>query len=247
MTDWDDFRRAQGTEPWRPGDQPGAGEPGWSGASAGTPGGVGDGPAGPEQGAGAGGRAPDDAGGGSPGARPEEGAVAASVAPESHPGPAAGSDATGPGATELEETERQRDEYLEALKRLQADFENYKKRMVKQQTEHLERAAEALVTNLLPALDALDLAVAHAESHEDPGSESLVQVASTFFDVLGKEGLERIYPQGEPFDPTVHDAVLHEAAAEGEDERVPEVTEVLRPGYRWKRRVLRPAMVKVKG
>lgn len=151
---------------------------------------------------------------------------------------------------ELAEAIAQRDEYLDALRRLQADFENYKKRMVKQQTEHLERAAEHLVSSLLPALDALDLAVAHSGSLEaDAGSDSLAQVANTFFDVLGKEGLDRLDPLGEPFDPTLHDAVLHEAAAEGagQEQQVAEVTEVLRPGYRWKGRVLRPAMVKVKG
>jgi molecular chaperone GrpE len=56
---------------------------------------------------------------------------------------------------------RERDDYLDALKRLQADFENYKKRILKQQTEHLERAAETLVEKLLPVLDTFDLAIAH--------------------------------------------------------------------------------------
>jgi molecular chaperone GrpE len=67
-------------------------------------------------------------------------------------------------------------------------------------------------------------------------------VWSALFDTLEKEGLERIDPSGAPFDPNEHDAVLHE---EGEGE--PQVAEVLRAGYRWKGRVLRPAMVKVTG
>lgn len=134
----------------------------------------------------------------------------------------------------------QRDEYLDALRRVQADFENYKKRVIKQQTEHLERAAEGLVVKLLPVLDALDLAVAHAG--DSPEAKVVGPIASQLVDVLEKEGLERIDPQGQPFDPNQHDAVMHE---EGGEE--PEVSEVLRAGYRWKGRVLRPAMVKVKG
>ena len=130
----------------------------------------------------------------------------------------------------------ERDEYKALAQRIQADFENYKKRIVKQQTEHLERAAEDLVGKLLPVLDAADLALAH------DGSESLGQVVGALRDALGKEGLERIDPAGKPFDPTEHDAVMHEAG-EGE----PTVSEVLRAGYRWRGRVVRPAMVKVTG
>ncbi|HEX6475953.1 MAG TPA: nucleotide exchange factor GrpE [Acidimicrobiales bacterium] len=134
----------------------------------------------------------------------------------------------------------QRDEYLDALRRVQADFENYKKRVLKQQTEHLERAAEGLVVKLLPILDSIDLAVAHAG--DSPEAKVLAPIASSLVDVLEKEGLERIDPRGQPFDPNQHDAVMHE---EGDEE--PEVSDVLRAGYRWKGRVLRPAMVKVKG
>jgi molecular chaperone GrpE len=146
----------------------------------------------------------------------------------------------------------QRDEYLDALRRLQADFENYKKRVLKQQTEHLERAAEALVVKLLPMLDALDLAVAHAG--DSPEAKVLGPIASSLVDVLEKEGLERIDPLGQPFDPNQHDAVMHEpqeanGGPEGHEGGggEPQVSGVMRAGYRWKGRVLRPAMVKVKG
>jgi molecular chaperone GrpE len=122
--------------------------------------------------------------------------------------------------------------------RIQADFENYKKRVAKQQAEHLERAAEHLVGKLLPVLDTADLAAAH-----DEGNSSLHQVVAALTDSLAKEGLERIDPLGQAFDPTEHDAVMHEPGDDG----APEVIEVLRAGYRWKGRVLRPAMVKVKG
>jgi len=133
---------------------------------------------------------------------------------------------------------RERDEYRDALIRLQADFENYKKRMLKQQTEYLERAASSLVDKLLPVLDTADLALAHG------GGEDLKQLTAGLMGALEKEGLERIAAEGVPFDPTLHDAVAHEPG-DGDAEQV--VVEVMRAGYRWKGRVLRPAMVKVRG
>jgi molecular chaperone GrpE len=134
---------------------------------------------------------------------------------------------------------RERDEYLDALRRLQADFENYKKRVEKQKIEHVERAAGELVSKLLPVCDTMDLAIAHG------GGEEVKQVWTALFDALEREGLERIDPVGATFDPTVHDAVAHEPGDSGSEG--PEVVEVMRAGYRWKGRVLRPAMVKVKG
>jgi molecular chaperone GrpE len=131
----------------------------------------------------------------------------------------------------------ERDDYLEALKRLQADFENYKKRVLKQQTEYLERAAESLVEKLLPALDTFDLALTHGEGFD--------QARAALMAALEKEGLERIDAVGKPFDPNEHDAVAHEPG-EG-DASGPVVTDVMRTGYRWKGRLVRPAMVKVKG
>ena len=137
---------------------------------------------------------------------------------------------------ELERLAAERDDYMERLQRLQADFENYRKRVMRQQTEHLERAAQDLVVKLLEVLDNFDLALAHgASEHVEPIYRSLLGV-------LEATGLERLDPVGQPFDPTEHDAVLHEAG-----DGTPEVVEVLRAGYRWKGRVLRPAMVKVKG
>ena len=138
----------------------------------------------------------------------------------------------------LAAAEAQRDEYLDSLRRLQADFENYKKRIQRQHADLQERAAEKLVENLLPVLDNFDLALAHADV--DAG---LDPVYRSLLGVLGSAGLERLDPAGQPFDPNEHDAVLHEPG----DAAEPEVIEVLRAGYRWKGRVLRPAMVKVKG
>ena len=136
-------------------------------------------------------------------------------------------------------------DYLDDLKRLQAEFENYKKQMIRRQSEHLERAAESIVTSLLPVLDAGDRAKAH-------GAEEAAGIAGLLYDTLRKEGLESLNSQpGDAFDPNVHDAVAHEPADEDADAEAAEVgaviAEVLREGYLWKGRLLRPAMVRVKG
>ena len=135
---------------------------------------------------------------------------------------------------DMDRLQSERNDYLDQLLRTRADFDNYRKRIVKQQSEHELRAAEALVEKLLEPMDTLDLAVTHGQGFE--------QARDMLVNVLSKEGLERIDPVGKPFDPNEADAVAHEDGDGG-----PVVAEVLRPGYRWKGRVIRPAMVKVKG
>jgi molecular chaperone GrpE len=154
----------------------------------------------------------------------------------------------------------ERDEYLDSLRRVQAEFDNYRKRMARQQSELLERASESLVERLLPVLDALDLAIAHAGPTDEVAGDSggaLPQIAALLRDTLTREGLERIGEEGVDFDPTEHDAVAHLPADDQDDapdgpQSTPRahrvvVSEVLRAGYRLKGRVLRPAMVQVKG
>jgi molecular chaperone GrpE len=146
------------------------------------------------------------------------------------------------------DVERERDEYLDALRRLQADFENYKKRVARQFEDLSTRGVTALMAKMLPVLDVLDLAEAHllAEDTVDAAltaeTQALVQARALLLDTLTKEGLERTGVAGDPFDPTVHDAVAH---ADGDDG--PVIDEVLRAGYQWRGQVLRPAMVKVRG
>jgi molecular chaperone GrpE len=158
----------------------------------------------------------------------------------------------GVGVVEVEEEvdpmvklEHERDEYLLALQRTQADFENYRKRIQRMQDEQSARAATALVGKLLPVLDTLDLAQAH-QTEASAGSDdakALTAARSMLLDTLGKEGLERVDEASVPFDPAVHDAV---ARTEGEgSEEV--IDQVLRSGYRWRGQVLRPAMVSVRG
>jgi molecular chaperone GrpE len=136
----------------------------------------------------------------------------------------------------IDDVMKERDEFKDIALRVQADFENYRKRAASQMGDELDRALGKLVEQLLPVLDACEAAVAH-------GVEGVEQVWSSLIGALQKQGLEALDLAGKPFDPALADAVMHE---EG-DGSEPVVLEVLRTGYRWKGRVLRAAMVKVKG
>ncbi len=142
---------------------------------------------------------------------------------------------------ELEAVIVQRDEYLELARAKQAELANFRKQMTKRQAEHADQAAASLVDHLLPVLDALDNGIGH-------GDGSLVPVRSQLMGVLEKQGLARVDPTGESFDPNEHDAVAHEVGdgiepvGDG-----PSVAETLRAGYRWNGRLLRAAMVRVRG
>jgi molecular chaperone GrpE len=133
----------------------------------------------------------------------------------------------------------QRDEYLALARRVQADFENFRKRTIKQQSDQAHAATARLVEALLPVLDACDSAVIH-------GVEGVAPIHKQLLETLTKAGLEVVATEGAPFDPTIHEAVLHEPRGEDEEPGEPEITEVLRTGYLWHGRTLRAAMVKVK-
>jgi molecular chaperone GrpE len=144
----------------------------------------------------------------------------------------------------------ERDEYLDSLRRLQADFDNYRKRAMRQQTDLLDRASEHLLIQLLPVLDVIDLAEAHSSPEGDPEDAAIAQIGAVLRETLKREGLERIDEVGVPFDPTVHDAVAHEDGeddADGAGAHGQKVADVMRAGYSLRGRVVRPAMVKVKG
>jgi molecular chaperone GrpE len=142
------------------------------------------------------------------------------------------------------EAERQRDEYLDSLQRLQADFENYRKRVARSSDDAATRAAGDLVAKLLPVLDAFDLAQAHFTNAQSDEAAALSQSRGLLLDTLAKDGLVRIDAVGVAFDPQIHDAVAHIDADAGEEQVI---DGVLRAGYLWKGAVLRPAMVRVKG
>jgi molecular chaperone GrpE len=144
----------------------------------------------------------------------------------------------------LTQIESERDEYLDTLRRVQAEFENYRKRVIKEQTALVERATSGLVEQLLPVLDSFELALKNLDAAGSDDIENVRKgvelVYAEQLGVLEKAGLSRIEAEGKPFDPNVHEAVMQE---EGDGE--PVVTDVLRTGYTLKGRVLRPAMVKV--
>lgn len=150
----------------------------------------------------------------------------------------------------------QRDEYLAALQRTQADFANYRKRVLRQQEEQADRAASELVMKVLPVLDTLDLAETHLDNQgvgedstraESTEAQVLRQARALLMGTLHKEGLERIDAVGVPFDPAVHDAVAHAAADTADESAGATIDEVMRAGYRWRGQTLRPAMVRVRG
>ena len=147
---------------------------------------------------------------------------------------------TGPTSTEpeteLQVALRERDELRDIAMRLQADFENYRKRVTQQAADDIDRATGRLAEALLPVLDACEAAFAH-------GADGVEPVWSALIGALQKQGLEALDLLGKPFDPAVAEAVVHEPGEGGE----PVVAEVLRTGYAWKGRVLRAAMVKVRG
>jgi molecular chaperone GrpE len=134
--------------------------------------------------------------------------------------------------------EAERDEYLDLARRVQADFENYKRRVDQQNVELRARAAEQLARELLPVLDAGEAASAQ-------GMQDAAAIYNQLLSTLEKQGLARVAESDVEFDPNIHEAVMHE---EGESEgEAAVVTEILRTGYLWNDRVLRPAMVKVLG
>jgi molecular chaperone GrpE len=154
---------------------------------------------------------------------------------------AAESDAAAAVEDDLSRLLGERDEMRALAQQIQADFENYRKQAMRRETSVVERASESLLEKLLPVLDSFDAAMAQIDDETDAGVRKGVElVFSQLVGVLEGAGLERIEADGQPFDPTEHEAVLHE---DGEGEAV--VAATMRSGYRLKGRVLRPAMVKV--
>ncbi len=145
---------------------------------------------------------------------------------------------------ELVQAQKQAAEYLEHLQRLKAEFDNYRKRVLREQTRAVELAAEPLVVRLLEVVDEFELALTAAEQFTE--SHRFVQgvemVYAKLMEILRSAGVERIEAVGKPFDPERHEALLQ---VDGEGGGDPVVIDVLRTGYTLKGRVIRPAGVKV--
>jgi molecular chaperone GrpE len=134
----------------------------------------------------------------------------------------------------LAEAQQQRDEYLDALQRLKAEFDNYRKRVARDQQELAARAHERLVKELVPVLDDLERAL----DHEGDIEEGVRLVHRALADALAKEGLSEIETEGK-FDPHTQEALLSQPSEQEEGT----VIQVLQKGYRLGDRVVRPARV----
>jgi len=142
---------------------------------------------------------------------------------------------------QTDELAQERDELVDRLQRLQAEFENYRKRAARDQHALVARAHERLVKELLPVLDDLGRALEAAEQHEEATLEDGVRlVHRQLMDILAREGLTEIETDG-VFDPHVHEALL----AQPSDSEAGTVLEVLQKGYRLGDHVLRPARVTI--
>jgi molecular chaperone GrpE len=135
---------------------------------------------------------------------------------------------------DLERVTAERDQFRDAYQRTAADFDNFRKQAQRRVDDEVARATGGVVERLLPVLDACDGALAHGATEVEP-------IVAALLGALEKEGLVRVDPIGEVFDPTIAEAVVHEPGDGGEHI----VSEVMRAGYTWQGRVLRPAMVKV--
>ena len=160
-------------------------------------------------------------------------------------------DETGPEAGEedaiaadLARARAEAESYLDDLRRLQADFDNYRKRTLREQNARTASASQALVARLLPVLDNFELAVSAAEQSRDFDRmlKGVEMVLGALREVLESEGLVKIEAEGKPFDPERHEAVI---AVEQEGSEPGMVVDIVRAGYELGGKVLRPAMVKV--
>jgi molecular chaperone GrpE len=164
------------------------------------------------------------------------------------------SDAEAPPAGAIKAAEAVADDaarFLELAKRTQADFENYRKRMARENAQAAERGAARLAKELLPALDHLEIALKSAAGHTEPTASAgtgedvikgFAMVRDELLGALAKSGIEAFSPEGEPFDPNEHEAMAQQPSDGAESGTV---IEVYQRGYRAGGAVLRPARVVV--
>jgi molecular chaperone GrpE len=146
--------------------------------------------------------------------------------------------------TRMLDTERERDQFLELLQRTRADFENYQKRLQRDLQQERRYSASPLAMELLPALDNMERALAAAEQagEKTPLVQGVKMVHTQLLDALKRQGIVRVEPLNQPFDPNQHQAVMQQPSAE---QPANTVVQVLQPGYMIHDRVLRPASVAV--
>lgn len=145
---------------------------------------------------------------------------------------------------QIKKKENELSDYVDMLKHLQAEFENYKKRVVREQTNFLEFACKDIIIKILPVLDNLERSLSSARDAADfeVFKKGVEMVYSHLVDILKKEGLEAINPAGQCFNPQEHEALMQVESDEHEEGTV---VEAMQKGYLLKGKVLRPAIVKV--
>ncbi|MGC2745480.1 MAG: nucleotide exchange factor GrpE [Candidatus Angelobacter sp.] len=143
---------------------------------------------------------------------------------------------------ELEKLRSERNELFDRLARLQAEFDNYRKRAAKENAEYRDYAVSDAARSLLPVIDSFTLALKNSAARPEDLRKGVELIFKQLQDVLQKLNIERVPAQGEPFDPRVHDAIEMVETNDAPDHHV---LEELQPGYRIKGRLLRPAMVRV--
>ena len=144
--------------------------------------------------------------------------------------------------SEAEKVKAERDALLDRLARLQAEFENYRKRNQREQAEFREYAVAEAVRSLLPALDSLDLALKNATEEHSDLREGIELTRKQLIDALSRLGLKEVPSTGQIFDPQLHQAIEMVDTNEAPDHQV---LQELQRGYTMKGRLLRPAMVRV--
>jgi len=145
---------------------------------------------------------------------------------------------------ELKSTDKETGEYLDYLKRLKAEFENYKRRSQKERERIVSWSNEDLIKQFLPVLDDLERAVDSSQQSKNLASlmEGMRMILDQLKAILQKQGLQEIKAKGEEFDPHFHEALMSVGLAEYPDNLV---VEEMRKGYKLNNKILRPAMVKV--
>jgi len=146
---------------------------------------------------------------------------------------------------ELKQCKEIEDEYMDRIKRLQADYDNYRKRTIKEHLEHLKRANKDLILKFLPIIDNLEMALEAGKGISGGGAElykGVKMIYDNIIELLKKENVTVIEPLGKEFDPKICEAAVTEAVEDAEEGRV---LEILRKGYMIDNFVIRPAVVKV--
>jgi molecular chaperone GrpE len=143
---------------------------------------------------------------------------------------------------DVEKLRSERNELFDRLARLQAEFDNYRKRAAKENAEYRDYAVSDAARSLLPVIDSFTLALKNSAAKPEDLRKGVELIFKQLQDVLQKLNIERVPAQGEPFDPRVHEAIEMVETNDAPDHHV---LEELQPGYRIKGRLLRPAMVRV--